>query len=274
MTNLNVVLVSDTHLSPEGRDAEAHWEAVLCHVEAEAPDAVIHLGDLTDSGAHEPDDLDYGRRQLDRLPVRWHAVPGNHDVGDNPWPGSPPGITVSAERRQRWLEAIGPDNWSLTVDGWTLLGLNAQLFESDLAAEEQQWSWLREQVSGCDENQAIALFSHKPFITAEAELESSPVYRFAPRSAWRRLRDLCTDRRLALVLSGHVHQYRQLRMDDVDHLWVPTAWSVLPDETQPVLGAKRCGIMTLEVADGTAPRHAMVEPDGLRQLTLPAHAPG
>jgi hypothetical protein len=47
----------------------------------------------------------------------------------------------------------------------------------------------------------------------------------------------------------------------------------LPDETQPVLGAKRCGIMTLELADGAAPQHAMVEPDGLRQLTLPADTP-
>jgi hypothetical protein len=32
-------------------------------------------------------DLRHGRAQLDRLSAPWRAVPGNHDIGDNPWPG-------------------------------------------------------------------------------------------------------------------------------------------------------------------------------------------
>jgi 3',5'-cyclic AMP phosphodiesterase CpdA len=130
---LRVILVSDTHLAPAAAEAQANWEAVLRHVAEAAPDAVIHLGDLTQDGAHEPGHLEHGRRQLDRLPVPWHAVPGNHDIGDNPWPGSPPGKTVDAARRQCWLDAVGADNWTLTAAGWTLLGLNAQLFDSGLA---------------------------------------------------------------------------------------------------------------------------------------------
>jgi len=268
VTALRLILVSDTHLSLSGPHAQANWEAVLRHVSVAAPDAVIHLGDLTQDGAHDPDHLDFGRRQLDRLLVPWHAVPGNHDIGDNPWPGSPPGITVDATRRQRWLDAVGADNWSLTAGGWTLLGINAQLFESGLAAEEHQWFWLEEQISRSQENQALALLSHKPLTASTADLESSPAYRFVPQSAWQRLGDLCGNRQLALVLSGHVHQYRQIALDGIAHLWVPTTWAVLPDDVQPVLGEKRCGLVMLELADGAAPQHAMVEPDGLRQLTL------
>ena len=85
---MRVILVSDTHLSPAAPEAAANWDAVLRYVGANAPDVVIHLGDLTLDGAHNAGDLHYGRRQLDRLPVPWHAIPGNHDIGDNPWPGA------------------------------------------------------------------------------------------------------------------------------------------------------------------------------------------
>jgi hypothetical protein len=102
------------------------------------------------------------------------AATGNHDIGDNPRPGSPPGITVDAAHQQRWLDVVAADNWSLTDGGWTLLALNAQLFESGLEAEEQQWSWLTEQVSRCPEIQALGLLSHKPLTGSSAELESPP----------------------------------------------------------------------------------------------------
>lgn len=267
MTTLRLTLVSDSHLSPASQEAQANWDAVIHHVAADAPDAVIHLGDLTQDGAHDPASLAYGRQQLDRLPVPWHAVPGNHDVGDNPWPGSPPGITVDAARRQHWLDAVGADNWSLTADGWRMLSINAQLFGSGLEAEEQQWCWLEEQVRHCPENQALVLLSHKPLTGSDAELADSPGYRFVPQSDWRRLGELCEGRKLALVLSGHIHQYRHSAPDGIAHLWVPTTWAVLPDDTQPVLGEKRCGLVTLELSDGAA-QHAMVEPAGLQQLTL------
>jgi 3',5'-cyclic AMP phosphodiesterase CpdA len=267
VASLRVILVSDTHLAPAAPEAQANWEAVLRHVAEAAPDAVIHLGDLTQDGAHDPGHLDHGRRQLDRLPVPWHAVPGNHDIGDNPWPGSPPGNTVDVARRQSWLDAVGADNWTLTAGRWRLLGLNAQLFGSGLAAEDQQWSWLEQQGGRSNGDQAIAVLSHKPITGSDAELGSSPVYRFAPQPAWQRLVSLCGDR-LGLVLSGHVHQYRYIRLDGIAHLWVPTTWTVLPDEIQPVLGAKRCGLVALELHDGEEPQHLMVEPEGVRQLTL------
>jgi hypothetical protein len=57
-----------------------------------------------------------------------------------------------------------------------------------------------------------------------------------------------------LIVSGHVHQSRQLGIDGTDHLWVPTTWAVLPDRAQRALGAKRCGVASLTFAPGPAPR--------------------
>jgi 3',5'-cyclic AMP phosphodiesterase CpdA len=273
VTVTKVILVSDTHLSPAAPEAEANWDAVLDYVAANVPDFVVHLGDLTLDGAHDPAQLGYARRQLDRLPVPWHAVPGNHDIGDNPLPGAPPRLEVDAGRQGRWTDALGSDCWSLEVSGWRLLGIDAQLHGSGLDAEGQQWSWLAEQLGQGDHGQRIALITHKPITAGKAEMAAAPAYRFWPEPARRRLGVLAGAAAPDLVLSGHVHQFRQLRIDGTDHVWVPTTWAVLPDHAQPVLGTKRCGIVSLEFAGDTEPRPVLVEPGGLAQHMLTADLP-
>jgi 3',5'-cyclic AMP phosphodiesterase CpdA len=263
-----VILVSDTHLSPRAPESVANWDAVLRYVSVAAPDLVIHLGDLSMDGVHDADDLRFGRRQLDRLAVPWHAVPGNHDIGDNPRPSAPADWAVDASRVQRWLDIVGPDRWSLTINGWTLLGLNAQLAGTGLAAEASQWSWLEERVRERDASQPIALVMHKPLAATEAELAAAPSYRFLPAPGRQRVADLFGDKPPALVLSGHVHQNRQLRLDGTDHLWVPTTWAVLPDEVQPVLGTKQSGLLSLEFRGRSLPQSEFIEPDGISQLTI------
>ena len=180
---------------------------------------------------------------------------------------------MDAGRRQRWLDIVGTDHWSVPMNGWTLLAINAQLPGSGLEAEARQWSWLEEQLSGLTGNQRVALITHKPAAATEEELAGSPAYRFLPPSARDRLRGLQGPTRPALVMSGHVHQYRLLRLDGTDHLWAPSTWAVLPDQVQRTLGAKRCGIVSLDLASGTSPEPVLVEPDGIAQLTVGTDIP-
>ena len=263
-----VILVSDTHLSPTAPEARANWEAVLGYVAMSVPDVVIHLGDLTLDGARDPGQLAYGRGQLDRLPVPWHAVPGNHDIGDNPYPGAPPESVVDAGRHERWLDIVGPDQWSLMTAGWMLLGINAQLLGSGLEAEARQWKWLEAMLSQRRDNQRMALISHKPVAAGDAEMAAAPAYRFWPEPARHHLGGVLAGSAPALVASGHVHQFRLLRLGGTDHLWVPTTWAVLPDHAQPVLGAKRCGIVSLAFGSDAPLQPQLIEPDGITQLTL------
>lgn len=103
---------------------------------------------------------------------------------------------------------------------------------------------------------------------ADPELDASPPYRFWPPVARQRLAGLFGDKPPALVISGHVHQHRLLRLNGVDHLWAPATWAVLPDEVQPVLGAKRCGIVFLNLAPGVPAQPQLIEPADITQLTL------
>lgn len=268
MAATRVILVSDSHLSASAPQARANWDAVLGYVGDCAPDLVIHLGDLSLDGAHDMADLRYGRTQLDRLPVPWRAVPGNHDIGDNPWPGAPAGIAVDGIRRQRWLDVVGADHWEAEAGGWIVLGVNAQLLGSGLEAEGAQWSWLGEQAARHSGQRPVALVTHKPVTAAGPELAAAPPYRFWPPTDRDRLAGLFGGTPPALVVSGHVHQYRLLRLDGTDHLWAPTTWAVLPDHAQPVLGAKRCGVVALTLADAMVQEQQLIEPPGLRQLTV------
>ena len=110
-------MVSDTHLSASAPQAQANRDAVVSYVSASSPDPVVHLGDLSLDGARNAADLRHGRTQLDRLPAPWRVVPGNHDIGDNPWPGAPAGSTVDAGQHQRWLDIVGTDHWPVTAGG-------------------------------------------------------------------------------------------------------------------------------------------------------------
>jgi hypothetical protein len=269
VTGGHVILVSDSHLSPAAPHAQANWDAVLAYVAAAAPQAVIHLGDLSLDGAHDPADLAYARRQLDRLPVPWHALPGNHDVGENQWPGVPDGLMTNPGRRQHWLDAVGPDYWALEIGGWTLLAINAQLADTGLDAEAGQWDWLAGRLAARVPGHPVALLTHKPLTGAgAAEQAAAPPYRFWPAPARQRLAGLLGTRLPDLVASGHVHQHRELRLDGTDQLWVPTTWAVLPDEVQPVLGAKRCGVVSLDLSAGLPPRRELIEPPGITTFTL------
>ncbi len=263
-----MIFVSDTHLSPDAPEAQENWAAAVRYIAAADPGLVIHLGDMSLDGARNPADLCHARRQLELLPVPWRAVPGNHDVGDNPLPDTPASLTVSQARRQRWLDAIGPDYWSQAIADWMLLAVNAQLAGSGLAAEDDQWSWLQDQVRSVGAGQRIEVLAHKPITAPEAELAAAPPYRFWPPAARYRLQRLFRDQQPALFISGHVHQSRQLCLDGTGHVWAPTTWAVLPDHAQPVLGAKRCGVLSLLFEHGVAPQPEFPEPAGMRQLTL------
>jgi predicted phosphodiesterase len=268
VAKLRLAVVSDTHLSRVTPEAQANWEAVLRYLAADPPDLVIHAGDLTVDGTHDGRDLSDARQQLERLPVPWRAIPGNHDVGDNPRADQPDDEAIDDERRDRWLATVGPDWWTERLDGWTIVAVDAQLFESGLAAEAEQREWLDDQLRGTDATERVLLITHKPVAGPDDELATAPPYRFVPPATRAWLGELLATARVPLVVSGHVHQFRVLDLDGRRHAWAPTTWAVLPDDLQPTFGSKRCGFLSVELHDAGACEPTLIEPPDFRQLTL------
>jgi 3',5'-cyclic AMP phosphodiesterase CpdA len=266
-----VLVVSDSHLSPRAAEAGRNWSAIVRHVDDVRPDLVVHVGDLSLDGQHDSDDLLHARHELDRFGAPWVAVPGNHDIGDNPVAGAGPDQVVTGDRRSRWLQHVGDDYWAVELGGWRLLGLDAQLFGTGLDAEAEQWDFLHREL---DRSTRSILISHKPVTATAPELATAPPYRFVPAPGRDRLADRLDGGGVEVVVSGHVHQYRSFRHGSQTHVWAPTSWAVLPEAMQASIGAKRCGILALELPDGAEaePVVEFVEPDGLAQLTLAENA--
>ena len=187
MSGARVMVVADTHLSARTPEAVANWHAVAAAVEAGRPDLVLHLGDASLDGSSSDEDLLLVRELLDALPVPWRAIPGNHDIGDNPNPVTPEDHHIRPDRIDAWRRVIGPDYWSTDLGSWTVVALNAQLAGSGLAAEAEQWAWLDATLGAVPPDRPVALAVHKPIEASAEEIAAAPVYRFVPEPARGRL---------------------------------------------------------------------------------------
>src|ERR1700674_3771469 len=155
-----IVVISDIHLSPTHGFFCENWCVAREFADAAKADAVIVNGDLAINGPDSDAEIAFAATALGNLHTRVMALPGNHDVGDEP-PGQDPDQIIDADRLARWDSSFATDRWALDAGGWRLIGVNAQLFGWGLAREYAQDNWLDEQLTAA-KGRHIALFMHKP----------------------------------------------------------------------------------------------------------------
>jgi 3',5'-cyclic AMP phosphodiesterase CpdA len=234
-----IVVLADIHLSPTHGFFWENWCVAREFANAAKGDAVIVNGDLSINGPDSEAEIAFAATALKNLRTPVLALPGNHDVGDEP-PGQDPDQIIDAHRLARWDGAFGIDRWVLDVDGWRLLGLNAQLFGSGLARELVQNQWLDEQLHTA--KRPIALFLHKPLFVEHPTEDVVSSTCMVPAARTRLLTKL--DRfDLRLIVSGHVHEHLDRTFGNQRHLWVPAVAFGAPHSHG---GDGRCGITLLD----------------------------
>jgi three-Cys-motif partner protein len=105
----------------------------------------------------------------------------------------------------------------MAVEGWFIIGLNAQLFGSDFGLEADQWRWFGEWAG----MRPVALMLHKPLFQNTCE-DEVPHIRYVPLGPRRRLLNLIARLDVRIVLSGHAHQYLDRIIGGIRHIWVPS----------------------------------------------------
>lgn len=258
MTDVRVLVVSDTHLSALTPTAVTNVAALVRHDASSPFDAVVHLGDIAVDGPGRPDDLVVAHDALagfGAIGERLHVIPGNHDVGDGPHAENHPGEhLVDQASLQRYGELFGADRWRLDIGAWSLVAFNAQLVDTGTDLEHEQWDWLASELAGAAASgRFVALCTHKPLVLPDpGDAGGRRPARYLPAAAADRVMELVHGTGVRLVLTGHVHQWRRFDLDGITHVWAPTAWAVLPDHVQAVLGEKVCGALELDLrADGS-----------------------
>ena len=164
-----IIVISDPHLSPTHGFFWDNWCRACEVANRLAPDAVIVSGDLCINGPDSDAEVAFARRALGRLKPPVHAIPGNHDVGDEP-PGQEADQIIDAHRLRRWLTVFDADRFAFDAGGWRVLGINAQLLGSGLPQEGEQDAWLDGELSAA--SRPILLALHKPlFLQSADEIE-------------------------------------------------------------------------------------------------------
>jgi predicted phosphodiesterase len=264
---MRIALVSDTHLARRVPDFLANWQIVRNWLDAVAPDLILHLGDITVNGAEYAAELGEARALFEGLPAPIRFIPGNHDIGDNPIaPGVPNSHPLDLARLADYRRVFGPDRWSIEAEGWSLIGLNAQLFGTGTAEEAAQFAWLDSVLGEVDG--PLGLFLHKPLFRTRPD-DTEAHIRYVPHAPRQHLLALLARRDLRFVAAGHTHQHRQHRVDGVEHVWTPSCTVFFSDAMQERIGDKTVQTMLLEVTlDG---HRFSTETPALRQLDLLDH---
>jgi 3',5'-cyclic AMP phosphodiesterase CpdA len=244
-----IAQISDTHLSAEKPFFIGNFQRIGEALSVADPDLVLNSGDISLDGASNEADLVAAMALHDELGLPLRYLPGNHDLGDSqdaPGHGEAP---IDAPRRERYVRHFGADWWHLDVPGWRLLGINALLVGSDLAAASEQDRAIADAASGIGERR-LALFLHKPLFDRSAD-EAEITGRFVNPAPRRRLLEDLGGVTPALIVCGHVHQYRETWVGETRHVWGPSTGFVIPDRRQPRYGVKETGYVEHRLhADG------------------------
>lgn len=244
MQSFKLIQITDTHLSRERPAFVQNFDVAAEIIARDRPDLVVHTGDIAVEATARRDDLVFGKEAMDSLSAPWFAIPGNHDLGDNPSDnGYIPEKRVTDALVDTYEGLFGPGHWHLDQGGWRLVGLNAQLFCSDLAREKVQDEWLLQTLAE-SAGRPVAVFCHKPLLREALDESVDVPYRYVPLARRATLAAAMDTANVRLFACGHVHQARDHWRGTTRHIWGPATAFTLPDSAQPRIGDKRCGLVS------------------------------
>lgn len=266
MTHWTFACVSDIHVGtprsfryqPAWRD---NWLTARAQIVAMAPELLLVAGDLTRDGCSHRFELEQIRADLDALPLPWHAIPGNHDVGDKiPRHSTPQTNPLWATRVQPgfldlYRSVFGPSEWSFEHRGVRFSAFNALLAGSGLPEEAVMWDWLDAQVTRPRARRQIWMM-HPALFVHDLDEPNAPAtdpmsYLSVDSPHRQRMMQVFRDTGAELVISGHLHARHQTTVEGITFQHAPsTAFrgrEIWP-QGDPSLGFFRCDVHAQHIA--------------------------
>ena len=227
---LRFAVIADTHTRPAEGDQSSPWEVntlanararyVVARVNQMRPSFSIHLGDVVhpvpalptyDAAAEVASDI------MGTLEHEYFYIPGNHDVGDKPFPANPAGM-VNEQGLAAYQRHFGPLHHSFSHQGCRFILINSPVMNSGLAAEQEQRTWLEEELeAGHDER--VFLFTHYPPFVCHRDEPSNYDNIDEPARSW--LLQLIERHQVEALFAGHVHNFFYHRIGATDCYLLP-----------------------------------------------------
>jgi 3',5'-cyclic AMP phosphodiesterase CpdA len=137
-----------------------------------------------------------------KIPV--YIIPGNHDVGSKP----------TSETMDFYMNNYPTDKFSFTRKNVQLIGINSSLINSVIAAETDQWEWLKKVLTENSNTTRKILFTHHPFFTID--INEKDKYENIPQPKRQEYMELLKANGVVKIFAGHYHNNAIAQHDDIE----------------------------------------------------------
>jgi 3',5'-cyclic-AMP phosphodiesterase len=194
-----IAQLSDPHVRPKDVlyhgvvDSNAGLTDAVEHVRASStsPDLVLVTGDLVDHG--EPAEYDHVREILERLPVPYLVIPGNHDDREN---------FRSAFADHRYLPRNGPLHYCVDDHPVRVIGLDSTVPGRHHGhVDGAGLDWLATTLAQDTEKPTLIMLHHPPVVSGIPYLDE---YRYFEGAELAAVVERAPN--VEIVVCGHVHR--------------------------------------------------------------------
>jgi serine/threonine-protein phosphatase CPPED1 len=177
-----------------GKETELYEKAVAA-INRLHPAFVVLTGDLVNNRADREQISEFKRitASIDQhIPV--YYLPGNHDIGESP----------VQKDIDMFISEYGYDRFSFKYNKSTFIGLNSCIIKAGTPVlEQQQFDWLRKELSKAKSSEHIVLFCHHPFFINS--FDEPDEYFNIPAGIRNKYLSLFKEGKVDAIFSGHLH---------------------------------------------------------------------
>ncbi|MEO0762807.1 MAG: hypothetical protein AAFZ09_13530, partial [Pseudomonadota bacterium] len=161
----------------------------------------------------------------------------------------------------------GYDFWCFDHGGWRFVGLNPFLFATGREAEHEQNRMIEDAVA--THTGPIGVFTHVPLFGNDPdELGTEPSATIPPDARRRLLDKFRQAGTVRFVASGHLHRYKRMSVDGIEHVWAPgTAFMSTGPRSNAWGGEPWVGFVSVAF-EGERFTAGVVEPDDMINMDL------
>lgn len=207
------VVIADTHINQTDDSASSFFElnrlansraaTAIPAAMSYNPAFIVHLGDIVHPIPSHPEYHQAAQKYRDLVrdvtcPI--YLTPGNHDIGDKPWPLAPV-AQIDDNAIKAYEKEFGSQWMSWRQEDCDFFIINTSLLNSGLPQEEEQRQWFEAKLSTTHGRKFLSLH-YPPYVSSPSE-RSNYDNIDEPGRSW--LLELIKCYQFEAVFCGHVH---------------------------------------------------------------------
>ncbi len=188
---------------------------------ASKPAGVLFGGDIANLPVSREAYRNVARQFMERFPAPRFAIPGNHDVGScTGWHHHNPVELAAASAA--FVEAFGPDHWTIECAGFRLMAANSQIFGADLPEARRQARWLADELAVATDLLRVVFVHTPPYLESPDDDFNDGSEQMCLRPGARKpLLEILNRHPPDLVITAHSHRFWRRHEPKWDWLGLP-----------------------------------------------------